>query len=116
MYKKGLILLSGLFLLAACGEGETTEPETNKSVVDTEAETETGTEKNNKNTETNNPAHTYDNLVNETTFTEEYGLQAWEDYQVINEDVTFGEITLLNEEVLNYEALDGTTKIGRAHV
>lgn len=109
MYKKGLILLSGLFLLAACGEGETTEPEPNESVVDTEAETETGTEENNKNTETNNPAHTYDNLVNETTFTEEYGLQAWEDYQAINEDVTFGEITLLNEEELNYEDLDGTT-------
>ena len=40
---------------------------------------------------------------------EEYGFQAWEDYKVITDDVTLGEINLINMEEPNFEELNGTT-------
>lgn len=102
MYKKGLIVLSGLFLLVACDEGKTTDPDPEEPVVE-------GTSGNTEVTETNNSSHTYKNLVDETTFTEEYGLQAWKDYEAIINDVTLGEINLINVEDPNFEELNGTT-------
>lgn len=103
MYKKGLLALSSLFLLTACDEGKTTEtdPEEEPVVEETNGNSEV--------TETNNSTHTYNNLVDETTFTEEYGFQAWEDYKVITDDVTLGEINLINMEEPNFEELNGTT-------
>lgn len=103
MYKKGLLALSSLFLLTACDEGKTTETDPEEEPVVEEANG------NSEVTETGNSTHTYNNLVDETTFTEEYGFQAWEDYKVITDDVTLGEINLINTEEPNFEELNGTT-------
>lgn len=105
MYKKGLLALSSLFLLTACDEGKTTTTETDPEEEPVVEETNGNSEV----TETNNSTHTYNNLVDETTFTEEYGFQAWEDYKVITDDVTLGEINLINMEEPNFEELNGTT-------
>jgi hypothetical protein len=107
MHKKSAILLTSLFLLAACGGEDTPETDASSEEPTTEAVTETEAE---TQTETNNDVHTYDRLVNETTFTEEYGYQAWNDYQAVIKDATFGEFTAITGENSNPEALTGTAK------
>lgn len=112
MYKRGIFLLTSVMLLGACG-GEANETEADDATAD-ETEVE-NIENQDQSTDNSTEAkidsnlHNFNGLVNETTFTEEYGLQAWEDYQAIIEDTTLGEITLLNEEDINYEDLNGTT-------
>src|SRR5690625_4499655 len=118
MYKKGIILLSSIFLLAACGGEETTETTPEEPVAETEAEPEVETDAeteeveedvNNESVETNDTNHTYDALVDETTFSEEYGLQAWADYQAVVNDSNIGEITELNQESVNSENINGSS-------
>lgn len=108
MNKKGLIIFSSLFLLAACDNGETTDPKEEPVPEETIVE---GTEGENEvpEPEVEIPAHTYNSLVDETTFTEEPGLQAWEDYKAIIDDVDLGEISIINGEDPNFDELNGTT-------
>src|SRR5699024_4211434 len=102
MNKKGLIIFSSLFLLAACDKKETTEPDPEEHVVE-------GTEENIEDPEPESSSHTYNHVVDETTFTEEHGLQAWEDYKAIINDVDLGEISLINKENPNFDELNGTS-------
>lgn len=101
MYKKGIVLLSGLLLMAACGDKE------NETEVNDPTNGEEPEEVVDENTNTS--SHLFSELVNESTFTEEYGLQAWDDYQAIIEDVSLGESTILNQEDGSLEDLDGTS-------
>lgn len=104
MKKKGLIIFSSLFLLAACDKKETTDPDPDEPVVE-------GTNGQGEEVvpDQKPPAHLYENLVDETTFTEKEGLQAWEDYKAIIKDVNLGEISLINKENPNFDELNGTT-------
>ena len=104
MKKKGLIIFSSLFLLAACDKKETTDPDPDEPVVE-------GTNGQGEEVvpDQKTPAHLYENLVDETTFTEKEGLQAWEDYKAIIQDVNLGEISLINKENPNFDELNGTT-------
>ena len=96
MNKKGIIFFSSLLLLAGCGDKNTTDSDPEEPVVE-------GTEEKTEIFETESPSHTYNDLVNETTFTEEYGLQAWEDYKKIIDDVDLGKINLINEDNPNFD-------------
>lgn len=125
MVKKGIVFLSSLFLLAACGGEDTTdtelesnsedlvsEPEVEaESEAETETESEADAEEEIEVAETSNVAHTYDGLVNEATFTNDYGLQAWDDYQAVMQDIELGEITdILNQENPPAAEVTGTSK------
>lgn len=103
MNKKGIIFFSSLLLLAGCGDKNTTDSDPEEPVVE-------GTEEKTEIFETESPSHTYNDLVNETTFTEEYGLQAWEDYKKIIDDVDLGKINLINEDNPNFDELNGTSR------
>lgn len=99
MHKKSLILLAGFLLLTAC----------DNSTPDTETE-ETPEEINTEEIEKDDMAsatHLFDELVDGTTFTEEYGLQAWEDYKAIVESISLAESTILNDENATADDLDG---------
>lgn len=120
MYKK-LFVLSSAILLMGCdmtGSEETPTPEDNtggdtdvpvEEVVDTPEE-----DVEDPVAEVEEPAtggsHTLVNLINEGTFVEPSALQAWSDYQSVVEDATYGEITLLNEETVDFSQLDGDSK------
>lgn len=120
MYKK-LFVLSSAILLMGCdmtGSEETPTTEDNtggdtdvpvEEVVDTPEE-----DVEDPVAEVEEPAtggsHTLVNLINEGTFVEPSALQAWSDYQSVVEDATYGEITLLNEETVDFSQLDGDSK------
>lgn len=108
MYKRGIFLLTSAVLLGACG-GEANKKEADHAAEVESIEKQNQSANNSIEKRIHSNLHNFDGLVNETTFTEEYGLQAWEDYQAIIEDVTLGEITLLNEEDVNYKDINGTT-------
>lgn len=120
MYKK-LFVLSSAILLMGCdmtGSEETPTTEDNtggdtdvpvEEVVDTPEE-----DVEDPVAEVEEPAtggsHMLVNLINEGTFVEPSALQAWSDYQSVVEDATYGEITLLNEETVDFSQLDGDSK------
>lgn len=101
MHKKGIVFLFSLFLLAACGGENTTETDSEEPVVESVAETEgvDAEEPNDNAVDVTNVVHTYDGLVDDTTFSEESGLQAWDDYQAIVQDIVLGEVTTDAEEI-----------------
>lgn len=103
-------MVSSLLLLAACGDGTMEEGNTDVEPDETELTEEPEQVENPE--ETGNTAadsHLMDGLVDEMTFMDEYGLQAWEDYQAMIADVTYGEVTILNEENADYSTIEGTT-------
>lgn len=124
MYKRGIVLLSSIMLLAACGD-ETNDPEVNDPVDGVEDVESEGTDEdvqedveddmNDNDVEEDvdedideSATHLFDELIDETTFSEEYGLQAWEDYKHFVEMTTLGESTILNTEGFIAEDLGGT--------
>lgn len=120
MYKR-LIFLSSVFLLIGCdraGTKETPVPEGSTS-EETEAPIEEVMDTPEEDVEdpaaeVEEPAtggsHTLTNLINEGTFVEPTAIQAWSDYQSVVENATYGEITLLNEETVDFSQLDGDSK------
>lgn len=123
MYKRGIILLSSILLLTACGE-DTTDTEVDDPVdgvedvesegteEDVQEDVDNDTNEDDVEEDTNESAtHLFDELINETTFSEEYGLQAWEDYKRFVETTTLGESTFLNIEESTAEDLGGTSTV-----
>lgn len=121
--KKGLIFLCSLLLLTACNTGTTEEgTDTGENPVNegengTGDNTDSGTDTDNDNqTETDEPDanddettddsdtdeeeahvsgdHVFKNLVDETTFTDEEGLKAWDDYQYVLSQTDINEYSL----------------------
>ena len=118
---KKLILVSSLILLVGCND-ETVE-NTPDSGQDIEEPVEMATDDSAgdlDDKQTDDPAkvedssptseHPLQNLVDENTFVEPYALQAWKDYQTLVEEITYGEITSLNETPVDLEGLDGSSK------
>lgn len=110
MYKK-LLFLSSVFLFAACGTTETDEPPADEETINEEAnaseEEVVDDTSSNKRIESD---YLLTNLINEETFADPYALEAWADYQQVVQQATYGEITLLNEETVDFAQLDGFSK------
>ncbi len=117
--KLRLFLLTSVLLLAACGPDQTEESlgeelddtslsttKTEEMETDTESLTESDTGK------TPDPAsgsHLLADFIHEQTFMDPYALQAWEDYQAVAADASYGEITLVQTENPNLSQLDGSS-------
>lgn len=121
-FKKAIITLSGVFLLAACGGEETTESDTDTEVVDSEEEVveepvaeetedvkEPEAEPDEVSDESADASHTFDPLVAEDNFIEVYADQAWKDYKAVVADVGYGEVTILNQENPDFSEIEGTS-------
>ena len=110
MYKK-LLFLSSVFLLAACGTTETEEPPADEETINEEAnaseEEIIDDTSSNKRIESD---YLLTNLINEETFADPYALEAWADDQQVVQQATYGEITLLNEETVDFAQLDSFSK------
>lgn len=127
---KYFMLLSSAFILMACDTSEPEEvtPEENPTEeVDPDENGDTGSDvtedpdgdieenpdSNPNNDDTNNQTDAHSspvaNLINKNTFMEPYALQAWNDYQVLVNNVTYGESTVLYEENPDFSVIEGTS-------
>lgn len=133
MFKK-ILLLSSFVLLAGCNTDTTEEtPDENGETPPTEVEEsnieETDLDENEAeeeaeediaenepadeaNEESNNEssANQLANFIHEDTFMDPYAYQAWEDYQQVIADATYGEITYLHQENPDISQLEGLSQ------
>jgi hypothetical protein len=127
MYKKAFLALSSVLLLSACGtenteteetevepeQTENTQPEdtdVDQAVEETAEPEETGETNASESAQTDAPVHVFDNLVDETTFTNDYGLQSWDDYKILTDGFSLGEITIMNQESRDLATIEATNK------
>lgn len=117
--KRRLMVLTTAILLMGCNADTTEEAPAPEEAADGEALTEEIVDvpkevNDDPAAEVEEPTaggnHTLTNLINEGTFVEPSALQAWSDYQSVVENATYGEITLLNAETVDFSQLDGDSK------
>lgn len=131
--RKGIVFLSSILLLAACDtdsveetptddQNETDTPTTEveedmeedveqEDIVDDETDDEADDTQDlsDDTTQTTDGTHLFASFVNEETFMDPYALEAWEDYQEVVADATYGEITLIQTENPDISQLDSSS-------
>lgn len=116
MFKKILIFSSTLLLMGCTSEDNDTPALEEESVEDTveveemnsvdeELEEVGVTDTDQAKSNITSIAH----LINEKTFVDSYALQAWEDYQELVSNATYGDATLLLDENSDFTDLNGTS-------